>query len=54
MSEAEQAEWWFKLGIYYGTATFLVFYTDEDIEPFDPLKEYTGLENGDHLDRDED
>lgn len=54
MTEAEQADWWFKLGIYYGTTTFLVFYTDEQIEPFDPLEEYTGLENGDHLNREED
>jgi len=28
---------------------FLVFYTPDDVEPYDPLDEYTGLENGDHL-----
>ena len=54
MTEAEVANWWFKLGIYYGTTIFLVFYTPDDIEPYDPLDEYTGLENGDHLDQDED
>ena len=39
MSEADQANWWFKLGIYYGTATFLLFYTDTDMTPYDPLNE---------------
>jgi len=41
------------LGIYYGTTVFLVFYTPETIEPFDPLEEYTGLENGEHLNQDD-
>lgn len=50
MTEAEVANWWFKLGIYYGTTVFLVFYTPDEIDPYDPLDEYTGLENGDHLD----
>ena len=55
MTEAEVANWWFKLGIYYGTTVFLVFYTPDDITPYDPMEEYTGLENGDHLgDDDED
>lgn len=50
LTEAEQMNWFFKLGIYYGTATFLVFYTPTEIDPYDPMEEYTGLENGDHLD----
>lgn len=53
MSDTDAANWWFKLGIYYGTTVFLVFYTPETIEPFDPLEEYTGLENGEHLNQDD-
>jgi len=49
-SEADLADWWYKLGIYYGTATFLIFYTPPTIKPFDPLEEYTGLNNGAHID----
>lgn len=52
-SEEEAANWWFKLGIYYGTTTFLMFYTPEEHDPYDPMDEYTGLGNGDHLDKDE-
>ena len=52
-SESEVANWWFKLGIYYGTTTFLMFYTPEEHDPYDPLEEYTGLGNDDHLDKDE-
>lgn len=48
-TEAEVSDWWFKLGIYYGTLSFLIFYSPMDVDPFDPLDEYTGLENGDHL-----
>ena len=43
LSDAEIANWWFKEGIYYGTITFLMFYTPNEIEPYDPLDEYTGL-----------
>ena len=51
-TEAEQTNWWFKLGIYYGTATYLLFYTPPTIDPFDPLTEYAGLDSGAHLDLD--
>ena len=37
MTEAEQADWWWSLGMYYGTVVFLVFYTPEEITPYDPL-----------------
>lgn len=49
-TEAEITDWWYKLGIYYGTATFLIFYSPPTVEPFDPLEEYTGLNNGAHID----
>ena len=49
MTQAEQADWWWSLGMYYGTVVFLVFYTPEEITPYDPLSEYTGLPNGDHI-----
>ena len=49
-SDEELQTWWFKLGIYYGTATFLVFYTPPSVDPFDPLEEYPGLDNGAHID----
>ena len=49
-TEAEQQNWWFKLGIYYGTATYLLFYTPPTIDPFDPMTEYAGLDSGAHLD----
>jgi len=49
-TDEEIEEWWYKLGIYYGTATFLLFYSPPTVSPFDPLEEYTGLDNGAHLD----
>ncbi len=49
-TDAELDDWWFKLGIYYGTATFLIFYTPPSVDPFDPLEEYPGLDNGAHID----
>ena len=49
MTDSEATNWWFKLGIYYGTTVFLVFYTPEEMDPYDPLSEYTGLSDGDHL-----
>lgn len=49
MTEGEVSNWWFKLGIYYGTTVFLVLYTPDDFQPYDPLDEYTGLSDGDHL-----
>jgi hypothetical protein len=49
-TDEERAQWWYKLGIYYGTATFLVFYSPPTVDPFDPLEEYQGLDNGAHLD----
>ena len=49
MTQAEQADWWWSLGMYYGTVVFLVFYTPNEVEPFDPLSEYTGMPNGDHI-----
>lgn len=45
MDGAAQRNWWFKLGIYYGTATRLMFYSGEDADPYDAYEEYTGLEN---------
>ena len=33
MNEDDQADWWFKLGIYYGTVVFLIFYTPSDVDP---------------------
>jgi len=48
-ADEQSSNWWFKLGIYYGTVTFLVFYTPMDVDPYDPMDEYTGLGNGDHL-----
>lgn len=49
-SDEEIEIWWYKLGIYFGTATFLVFYSPPTVSPFDPLEEYEGLDNGAHLD----
>ena len=49
MTDAEVSNWWFKLGIYYGTTVFLVFYTPDDNETYDPLDEYTSLSDSDHL-----
>ena len=49
MTNAEVKDWFFTLGIYYGTTVFLVFYTPNDIKPYDPMDHYTGMENGDHL-----
>ena len=33
MNDDEQADWWFKLGIYYGTCIFLIFYTEAEVDP---------------------
>lgn len=49
-SEEEIEDWWYKLGIYYGTATFLIFYSPPTVSPFNPLEEYEGLDNGAHID----
>ena len=49
-TEEQIDDWWFKLGIYYGTAIFLIFYTPPSVDPFDPLEEYPGLDNGAHID----
>ena len=46
MTSAEAANWWFKLGIYYGTTAYLLFYTPEEVDPYDPLSDYEGLFNG--------
>ena len=35
--------------MYYGTVVFLIFYTPNEITPYDPLREYTGMPNGDHI-----
>lgn len=34
--EDEKEDWWFKLGIYYGTLINLFFYTPEDYVPYNP------------------
>lgn len=47
VSEYDVSNWWFKLGIYYGTAVYLVFYTPQNIDPYDPWDEYSGLDNTD-------
>ena len=39
-TEEEQEDWWYKLGIYYGTVTFLIFYSPPNVDPFDPLEQY--------------
>ena len=49
-SDEEIEDWWYKLGIYWGTATFVIFYSPPTVDPFDPLDEYTGLDNGAHID----
>lgn len=46
MNEDDQADWWFKLGIYYGTVVFLIFYTPIEVNPENEAPgDYTGLEN---------
>merc|ERR1712038_991895 len=37
--EATKEEWWFKLGIYYGTLINLLLYTPEDWVEFDPTED---------------
>ena len=37
--EAVKEEWWFKLGIYYGTLINLLLYTPEDWVEFDPTED---------------
>ena len=46
MTTAEAANWWFKLGIYYGTLSYLLLYSPEEIDPYDPLSDYDGLFDG--------
>jgi len=36
--EARKEDWWFRLGIYYGTLLNLMFYTPEDYLEFDPIQ----------------
>jgi len=45
MDGAAQRSWWFKLGIYYGTATHLLFYSGYSADPYDAYLETTGLQN---------
>ena len=49
-TEGDVENWWYKTGIYYGTLTFLIFYTPPKVDPFDPLEAYPGLDNGAHID----
>lgn len=45
----EITDWWFKTGIYYGTVTYLIFYTPDEVSPFDPINEYyPSLDNSDN------
>lgn len=50
-SEYDISNWWFKLGIYYGTAVYLVFYTPTSLDPYDPWDAYSGLDNTDEDDQ---
>ena len=48
VSDKEINNWWFKLGIYYGTIIYQVFYTDHEREVFDAANnydDYQGLDN---------
>ena len=50
MNEDDQADWWFKLGIYYGTVVFLIFYTPSEVDPEnDAPDDYTGLEENGYI-----
>lgn len=42
-SDDYQQEWYFKLGIYYGTAIYLMFYSGNEPEPYDAYTDYQGL-----------
>ena len=33
-------DWWFKLGIYYGTLINLFFYTPDDYVPYNPHEDH--------------
>ena len=46
MTEYEASNWWFKLGIYYGTAVQQTFYTPSEFDDSDSNgDEYTGLQD---------
>lgn len=47
LSIPEQSNWWFKLGIYYGTIVYRIFYTDLDYTgEIDALAQVIGVVPG--------
>ena len=43
LDDSSKQNWWFKLGIYYGTVVYLLFYSPYEIDPYDPLAEHNGI-----------
>lgn len=40
---AEKNNWFYKLGIYYGTLVYRLFYTETQVEEVDPLAQIMGV-----------